>query len=197
MINKIPGTILAFSEGNQVNTFDVIEPVFAFTKGLTLAQIREFTGLESSTIQNWVKRGWVAHPVEKRYGRQQAVRIILINSIRGAIQLEKIPMLMEYINGVVEDESDDIISDVDLFNTFCHIVWECDKSTSFDKSAISQVIQEHLKTYKGPEADSKTKLSNALLIMVLAYFSAQLKNNAEEEFCKIIQNPTEANNTDL
>lgn len=55
----IPGTTLTFNNIVADNCFSLIAPLLTVTKGLTLAQVRELTGLETSTIQNWIKRGWV------------------------------------------------------------------------------------------------------------------------------------------
>lgn len=191
MMKYIPGTVLKLKEGMQKNVFQEIEPIFAVTKGLTLAQVRELTGLESSTIQNWVKRGWVARPIEKRYLKQQLIRIILINSLRDAMQLEKIPMIMEYINGVVDDESDDIISDTELFNAFCLTVYKCINEKTIDTNIIKSIINEQFNDYCGPNKDSKERLTNGLLIMTLAYLSAQLKVKTEEEFEKVFSKQNE------
>lgn len=186
MITVLPGTALEFKEGMQDNAFSYIEPVFSVTKGLTLAQVKDITGLESSTIQNWVKRGWVARPVDKRYGKMHLIRIILINSLRGAIQLDKIPVIMQYINGVVEDESDDIISDSELYNKFCKIIWECDKTRTVQRCVIEKNISSVLDDYSGPFDDSKQRLEKALLIMVLAFMSARLKDETDEAFESIV-----------
>lgn len=185
MIKLLPGTVLEFKDGMQDNAFSYIEPVFALTKGLSLSQVRDITGLESSTIQNWVKRGWVARPVEKRYQKMHLIRIILINSIRGAIMLERIPKIMEYINGIVEDESDDIITDSELYNKFCKIIYECDKAKTVDADEIKNIISSVLCDYTGPFEDSKQRLQNALLIMVLAFLSARLKEETDNAFAKI------------
>ena len=119
MLELIPGTVLNFNSVAAENCYSVIAPLLTVTKGLTLAQVRELTGLEASTIQNWVKRGWVKNPEGKRYGEEQVMRIILINMMRGSMQLEQIAFLMSYINGSVEDRSDDILPDRELFNILC------------------------------------------------------------------------------
>ena len=67
MMKNVPGTVLPWTDGLQKNAFAVLSPVLAVTKGLTLSQLKELTGLEGSTIQNWVKRGWVESPTGKRY----------------------------------------------------------------------------------------------------------------------------------
>lgn len=127
MLRTVPGTVLPWTDGLQQNAFAVLSPVLAVTKGLTLSQLRELTGLEGSTIQNWVKRGWVERPTGKRYGEQQIVRIVIINMLRNSMQLDKIIALMTYINGQVDDRSDDIIPDRELFSLLCAVIHEADE----------------------------------------------------------------------
>ena len=63
LVLTIPGTTVSYKEGNENNVYGLIEPVLKATGGLTLAQVRKITGLETTTIQNWVKRGWVMKAV--------------------------------------------------------------------------------------------------------------------------------------
>ena len=112
----IPGTTLKYSEQIRNNAFSAISPVLEATGGLTLSQLSKLTGIEGSTIQNWIKRGWVSSTIGKKYRQRQIIRIILINMLRGVMKLEDIARLMKYVNGDVEDSSDDIIDDVILYN---------------------------------------------------------------------------------
>lgn len=186
MIKKIPGTVVDFSIEYKERAFSVIEPVFAVTDGLTLAQVREITGLETSTIQNWVRRGWVARPQNKRYGKLSLLRIILINSIRGILQIEKIAELMIYINGDVEDTEDDIISDEELFNCFCKIIADLVDLQSFDINMVSYHVEENIKVYENMEKNAFERLKKALYVMIIAYLAAQFKDLANAEFEKNI-----------
>ena len=68
MFQTLPGTLLERRQTDGRGAYSLIQPILSLTKGLTLSQIRELTGLENSTVQNWVKRGWVANPKSKRYG---------------------------------------------------------------------------------------------------------------------------------
>ncbi|MCM1544229.1 MAG: DUF1836 domain-containing protein [Ruminococcus sp.] len=186
MLEKIPGTQLEFEDGFEKKAFAVLTPLLSVTRGLTLGQISEVTGLQGSTIQNWIKRGWVANPRNKRYAERQVARIIIINMLKPCLQLEQIIDLMAYVNGSVEDDSDDIISDKQLFNILCYVIYLADKEQSFDKDEIKTVIEAALSDYKGPAADSKERLSQALLVMALAYLSAKIQAEAEKELKKIL-----------
>lgn len=183
MILTIPGTVISYTEGHENNVYGLIEPVLKATGGLTLAQVREITGLETTTIQNWVKRGWVMKPENKRYKERHIVRIILINSIRGSLQLEKIISLMTYINGDVEDSSDDLVTDSTLFNLFFKTVWLCEKENISSEAQRLSLIEGEVKSFAGNSLSPEEfqRLTNALLIMNLSYSSASLKHRAEEK----------------
>lgn len=62
MIDKLPGTVIDFSEQAEENAFSLIEPILTVTGGITLSQLSALTGLQGSTIQNWIKRGGSAQP---------------------------------------------------------------------------------------------------------------------------------------
>lgn len=179
LILTIPGTAISYKEGNENNVYGLIEPVFKATGGLTLAQVREITGLETTTIQNWVKRGWVMKPENKRYKERHVIRIILINSIRGSIQIEKIIRLMEYINGDVEDTSDDLVPDSTLFNLFFKTVWLCQRDNLNGEEEMLRAIENETQGIDYLNSDGKERLSKALLIMALAYQSAVMRQKAE------------------
>ncbi|MBR5202602.1 MAG: DUF1836 domain-containing protein [Clostridia bacterium] len=185
MLELIPGTVLNFNSVAADNCYSVIAPLLTVTKGLTLAQVRELTGLEASTIQNWVKRGWVKNPEGKRYGEEQVMRIILINMMRGSMQLEQIAFLMSYINGSVEDRSDDILPDRELFNILCSIIYACQQNAVADTEYLDQVIDNRLEYAKISDGVSQRKLRTALRAMVLAILATQMKELAQKAFIQL------------
>lgn len=181
----IPGTTLTFNTVAADKCFSLIAPLLTVTKGLTLAQVRELTGLETSTIQNWIKRGWVKNPEEKRYGEEQTMRIILINMMRGSMQLEQIAFLMSYINGSVEDRSDDILPDRELFNVLCSIIYECEQNAIYDTSKLDDAIEMHIKKVSLRDDISRSKLKTALRAMVLAILSTRMRDLAQKAFTEL------------
>ncbi len=185
-MNYIPGTALKFNKFATDDCFSLIAPLLTVTKGLTLAQVRELTGLETSTIQNWIKRGWVKNPAEKRYGEEQVMRIILINMMRGSMQMEQIAFLMSYINGSVDDRSDDILPDRELFNILCSIIYECEQNAIYDTQELDIVIETHLKNVITRDDVSKKKLRTTLRAMVLAILSTRMRESAQKAFAELI-----------
>lgn len=181
----IPGTALEFDKVAIENCFSLIAPLLTVTKGLTLAQVRELTGLETSTIQNWIKRGWVKNPTEKRYGEEQVMRIILINMMRGSMQMEQIAFLMSYINGSVEDRSDDILPDRELFNILCSIIYECEQNAIYDTKELNLAIDTRIEHLVLRDELSKKKLRTALRAMVLAILSTRMRDLAQEAYMQL------------
>ena len=184
MNSNVPGTVLPLTDWakdrvRQGQAFDaLISPILSATGGVTLSQLARFTGLEGSTIQNWIKRGWVASNKNKKYTEKQVARILLINVLRAAMKLEDIVSLMTYINGEVEDESDDILHDKDLFDLLCSAVLRLDDTEGIRidgenvmKISDSMISQEFT-------GEGREKLQKALAIMLLAYRSSILKREA-------------------
>lgn len=185
MIEKIPGTMLEFNPIVAEDCFSTISPLLTVTKGLTLSQVSEVTGLEHSTIQNWVKRGWVKNPEGKRYGEEQLMRIILINMMRGSMQLDQITFLMSYINGSVDDRSDDILPDKELFNILCSVIYKCDSNAIYDTEKLDSIIDESIEKAILHDDVSKKKLKVALKAMVLAILSTRMRELAQKAFIEL------------
>ena len=95
----IPGTKLYRSDMGGVTGMEFLSKIFFITDGVMLTQIREISGIDGSTLQNWTKRGWVANSKYKKYDINQIAHILIINMLRSCMQLDRITDLIEYING--------------------------------------------------------------------------------------------------
>ena len=180
MFNEnIPGTNISYSNANDA--FTVFRPMLEMTGGLSLGQVCKLTDLQPSTIQNWVKRGYVQRPESKKYYERHLARILLISSLRDCMNIEEIGELMVLINGDTEDENDDIVSEATLYDFFCRAVRKMDELSLNDES-IGAIISEILKD----ESDEliRERLTHALKVMVYAYVSGkclkQIKANLKE-----------------
>lgn len=182
----IPGTTLKFSEQARGSAFSVISPVLEATGGLTLSQLSKLTGLEGTTIQNWIKRGWVSATKSKKYSEKQVLRILLINMLRGAMKLDDIAGLMKYINGDVEDTSDDIIDDILLYNILCRIIFTAEDEGAFDTDSVRNLISRELMDYSKEIRSVDNKLNKAMFVMIMAYRSAYLKAEMEKTLTVIL-----------
>lgn len=186
MNRTIPGTSLGYSEIGRNSAFSLVAPILEATGGITLSQLSKLTVLEGSTIQNWIKRGWVSSPKSKKYSEKQVIRTILINMLKGAMKLEQIANLMTYINGDVEDTSDDIIDDVTLYNILCRIIFTAEDEGAFEPHMVRDLIDRELeKCAANYLVSGEEKLRKAMYIMVMAYRSSYLKSEMEKEIAEI------------
>ena len=113
----VPGTVLEIPRKDAEHIEDVFSAMF-LAGGIVLSQVSNITGLEPYTVQNWVKRGFLAPPVRKRYTLRQLCRILNINMLKNALPMERICGLLAYVNGELSDESDDLIGDEELYFMF-------------------------------------------------------------------------------
>lgn len=186
MKRLIPGTTMKFTEQARNEAFAMISPVLEATGGLTLSQLSKLTGLEGSTIQNWIKRGWVSSTKGKKYSERQVLRILLINMLRGAMKLENIVNIMTYINGDVEDTSDDIIDDIVLYNILCRIIFTAEDEGAFSPDPVRSLIAREIKECAGDIRSDEEKLHKAMYVMVMAYRSGCLKAEMEKGMDEIL-----------
>lgn len=186
MNRTIPGTSISYSEIGRNAAFSMVSPILEATGGITLSQLSKLTVLEGSTIQNWIKRGWVSSPKSKKYSEKQVVRIILINMLKGAMKLEQIANLMTYVNGDVEDTSDDIIDDIALYNILCRIIFTAEDEGAFEPDMVRKLIDRELeKCASNYLVSGEEKLRKAMFIMVMAYRSSYLKYAMEKVLAEI------------
>lgn len=176
----IPGTILKREEMDGLTGMAFLKRVFFVSEGVMLTQIRNISGIYSSTLQNWTKRGWVANAHSKRYNMDQIAHILIINMLRSCMQLDEIAFLIQYINGDVEDTSDDIISDSKLYDYICLILDHITHSNSCSLSDVADVIAEMTSDYKELVPGARDRLNRALEVIVITYYAAVIKRQADE-----------------
>ena len=175
----IPGTKLYRSDMGGVTGMEFLSKIFFITDGVMLTQIREISGIDGSTLQNWTKRGWVANSKYKKYDINQIAHILIINMLRSCMQLDRITDLIEYINGDVSDRSDDIIEDAVLYDYICKIL---DKLMTYDLcslGSIREAISDEIKEYKEVMPGARERLSRAIEIIVVAYYASLMKRHSD------------------
>lgn len=175
----IPGTKLHRSDMGGVTGLEFLSKIFFISDGVMLTQIRDVSGIDGSTLQNWTKRGWVGNSKYKKYDINQIAHILIINMLRSCMQLDKIAFLIEYINGSVNDRSDDIIEDSVLYDYICKIL---DKLMTYDLcslGSIREAIKEEISGYKEVMPGAKERLTRALEIIVVAYYASLVKKHAD------------------
>lgn len=172
----IPGTTLSGQRENADRTDGLFASMF-LAGGLTLSQVSAVTGLESHTIQNWVKRGFLPSPRGKRYDMEQVCRIINMNLLKGSLPLEKICSLMTYLNGCLSDESDDLVDDTVLYFMFVKLAARAryiGGSENWD-DALLEITED----YREPVPGARDKLIRVLKIMLTVWVANMLRAQAE------------------
>ncbi len=175
----IPGTRLKRSEMDGLTGLAFLKKVFFISNGVMLSQIREISGIDSSTLQNWTKRGWVATSKSKKYDIDQVAHILIINMLRSCMQLDNIAFLIQYINGDIEDTTDDIISDSALYDYICRILSILVDTEHVSLPNIGSIVKDATQDYREPIAGGKKRLDHALEVIVVAYYAALLKHHAD------------------
>lgn len=173
----IPGTTLTDKRANADHVEEMFRSMF-LAGGMVLSQVSNITGLEAYTIQNWVKRGFLAPPKNKRYDLGQVCRIITINMLKGALPLEKICSMMQYINGDLADESDDIIDDALLYFMFVKLAARARHLGGNESWEIA--IENAMSAYAEPCPGAKERVEKVLRAMLMAYISSRFKQQVDE-----------------
>ena len=174
----IPGTTLEGLRSNADRTDGLFQSLF-LAGGLTLSQVASITGLEPYTIQNWVKRGFLSPPRNKRYDMEQVCRIIIINMLKGALPLEQPCSLISYINGSLTDESDDTIDDAVLYFKFVSLAARA-RHIGGSKE-WGEAIDEVMSDYEEPIPGAKMRIVKVLRIMLTAWIASRLVLEAQQQ----------------
>ncbi len=174
----IPGTKLKKQDMEGLSGLPFLKKVFFVSEGVMLTQIREISGIDSSTLQNWTKRGWVTNAKLKKYNIDQVAHILIINMLRSCMQLDHIAFLIEYINGDIEDTSDDIIKDSILYDYICRILNHIVDADGCSLDSIGEVVRKITVDYVEPIDGARERLDRALEVIVVTYYSALMKQYA-------------------
>ena len=173
----IPGTTLTAPRANADRTDEMFSSMF-LAGGMVLSQIASITGLEPYAIQNWVKRGFLSPPVNKRYTMEQLCRILIINMLKGALPMEKICSMLTYINGDLADESDDIIDDTVLYFMFVKLAARA-RHIGGDK-AWDEALLDATTSYQEPVPGARDRVIRVLRIMLNAWIASRFLSQVQE-----------------
>lgn len=145
--------------------------------GISLSQVTSITGLDPYMIQNWVKRGFLTKPVQKRYSLNQLCRIITISMLKGVLPMERICGMLRYVNGRLDDESDDLIDDTQLYFLFLRLAAHAREFDTPDhwNRAIDTILAE----YEEPAPGARNRVARVLRVMLTAWIAARMAQEAE------------------
>lgn len=174
----LPGTTVQADPGRLDGPEALLSPLF-LAGGLTLSQVARLTGLEPHMIQNWVRRGFVSPPQQKRYSRRQFSRILMISMLRGCMQLDKICSLLSYVNGHLDDESDDLIDDWQLYCYSVRLIAQAQGQPLAGREAWNGWCAAVLADYSEPVPGARERVERCLRIILTAYLAGRLKQEAD------------------
>ena len=167
----LPGSTLAFEDTYPQGAETLMAALFA-GGDLMLSQASHISGLKPYEIQNWVARGFLPPPVSKKYSRRQLSRILIVNMLRGVLPLDSIVSLLSYVNGHLDDASDDTVDDSRLY------MWLIDCICA-PAGGEEQALEDCIREYQEPFPGAARRLEQVLRIMTTAYAAAELKKKAQ------------------
>ena len=177
--------MLTASPEAGVRSFAQFSAVIRAADGLSLAQVCSITGLEPSTIQNWIKRGFVPRPEHKRYCERHLARILLIASLRDCLLIDRIGELMRYVNGNADDTADDLITEealYDLFNAAVASVRDIYVPPELIGEKVAGIVSDMI-----DDPAARERVIPAVTVMVGACIAARYKREADRLYSEIIQ----------
>ena len=178
ILKNIPGTILEKEKMDNATGMNFLNKVFYITNGIMLGQIREISGIDGTTLQNWVKRGWVGNPTRKTYDKEQLARILILNMMRDTMQLSRVIFLLNYVNG--EDERDRIVTESQFYDYICQTLERVASPDSAGLNDLEPMIENVLADYEEVSAGAKRRLAAGIRIVVITYYAALVKSVADD-----------------
>ncbi|MBQ8911262.1 MAG: DUF1836 domain-containing protein [Clostridia bacterium] len=179
-LTKLPGTNVPMEE--QADGKQILDGLFA-AGGIVLSQITALVDIEGYTVQNWIKRRFVSSPAAKKYSKNQFCRLVIINLLKDSLSIPEITGLLEYINGRLDDESDDIIDDALLYEYFVRTLRLSPRRTaeSFEEAARAAVKEHPFK-----EGEDAERVVAVLVIMCIAFSSSELQKTAKKRIASLV-----------
>ena len=179
-LTTLPGTNVPLSEKGDCH--QILEGLFV-AGGIVLSQMTALVNIEGYTVQNWVKRRFVSPPVAKKYSKNQFCRLVTINLLKDSLSISEITGLLRYINGELDDESDDVIGDALLYEYFVKTLLLSPRRTaeSFEEAARAALADSAF-----AKTEHKERIVSVLTVMCIAYSSTVLQRTAKSRIAELI-----------
>jgi len=198
-IRKLPGSTIEANVSYD-GADKILTPMF-YSGGLVLSQVAQLTGLEGYIIQNWIKRKYIMPPFNKKYSRNQLCRIFIINTLKHCFTLDQIITILNYVNNSAKGEpqyaggfADDgllineaVISDSDLYIYFINVLTSLrtEDNDGLRTNNLDDAIAGATSEYAQSSKHARNRLADVLKIMIAAYASYEIKENAVESYAKL------------
>ena len=103
--------------------------------------------------------------------------------LKGALTMEQICGLLSYINGELDDESDDLIDDAALYFMFIKLAVRSQTQHSMEE--WEETIKDVLKDYEEPVEGGKMRIQNVLKIMISAWYTTRMRQQTEQMLAEL------------
>lgn len=165
----LPGTLIEVAPEHLKNVDTILSPMFLL-EGMQLRQITQLMGMETHTVQNWVKRGFVESPVRKMYDRDRFVRLALLNYFKDVFSLE----------GILEILSMAGNQDDTVYKAFCNLIARSPVDPIRAETRLNEIIDG---VVENSEFDltqtSQAQVKRMMTILYTAHLSIVMKKEAE------------------
>lgn len=175
-----PGTVIQRNNMRGIDGEEFLDKIFFITDGIMLSQIKEISGVDGTTLQNWVKRGWIGNTCHKKYSKNQLARILIINMLRGSMHLETIDFLLKYVNGTINCEEDDIIPEATLYGYICRIADQASEKGCTTLLNLEQTVKQAVADYPEKMPGARERLEKAMVILLTAYYASLVRAAAND-----------------
>jgi hypothetical protein len=183
-MTTFPGTTIETAKIERNSSRALFDGLFA-ASGVTLSQICVMTGLEPYLIQNWVKRGFVSSPQKRLYSRRQFARIVIINMLREVWQIDKICSLIKVIGGTLDDDSDDLIGDDELYHRYVDMISD-ESINPTDPQSVARASQGAASDFCEHNYGTRAQLSTILCSMLYAHCASRMREMSEQALSEIM-----------
>ena len=96
---------------------------------------------------------------------------------------------MSYVNGALDDEEDDTIDDTELYNAFVVLVRAVERGGFPTANEITPLLERSLPDYNEPVPGARSRVHEVLRIMLTAWRSAQLQEEAQRMLRTLPKSP--------
>ena len=103
--------------------------------------------------------------------------------LKNVLPMERICGMLSYINGTLDDESDDIIDDSTLYFMFVRLA--AYYRVMHNNEGRDAIIDKELESYNEPVPGAKDRVKKVLCIMLTAWAAAQLQSVADRMLSEI------------
>jgi hypothetical protein len=98
--------------------------------------------------------------------------------LKNSLALESVCDLLAYVNGKLDEESDDIIDDATLYFLFVRLAA---RAKELDSPQLWETaLEDALRDYREPVAGGRERIEKALRIMLVAWMASRMRQTAEQ-----------------